>query len=65
MPSGELVLAGLFGAVGLAIQVAPRVLVFVLCYLHIREGDELDEARFAAWVKQATALPGWVSGGPS
>ena len=29
-------------------------------YLDIREGDELDEARMAAWVKQAAALPGWV-----
>lgn len=29
-------------------------------YLDIREGDPLDEAQFAAWVKQAAALPGWV-----
>jgi hypothetical protein len=29
-------------------------------YLDIREGDELDEAQVAAWVKQAAALPGWV-----
>ncbi|QEL13899.1 hypothetical protein PX52LOC_00757 [Limnoglobus roseus] len=29
-------------------------------YLDIHEGDELDEAQFAAWVKQAAALPGWV-----
>jgi hypothetical protein len=29
-------------------------------YLDIREGDELDEAQLAAWVKQAAALPGWV-----
>jgi hypothetical protein len=27
-------------------------------YLDIREGDELDEAQFAAWVKQASKLPG-------
>lgn len=27
-------------------------------YLDIREDDELDEARFTAWVKQAAALPG-------
>ena len=27
-------------------------------YLDIREGDELDEARLAAWVKQASQLPG-------
>jgi len=31
-------------------------------YLDIREGDELDEARLAKWVKQAAALPGWVPG---
>jgi hypothetical protein len=29
-------------------------------YLDIREGDELDEARVASWVKQAAALPGWI-----
>jgi hypothetical protein len=27
-------------------------------YLDIREDDELDEAQFAAWVKQASQLPG-------
>ena len=27
-------------------------------YLDIREGDPLDEARFAAWVTQASQLPG-------
>ena len=27
-------------------------------YLDIREGDQLDEAQFAAWVKQASRLPG-------
>ena len=27
-------------------------------YLDIHEGDELDEALFAKWVKQAAALPG-------
>ncbi len=27
-------------------------------YLDIREHDELDEAQFAAWVKQASQLPG-------
>jgi hypothetical protein len=32
-------------------------------YIDIREGDELDEAQLARWVKQAAALPGW--GGPS
>jgi hypothetical protein len=29
-------------------------------YLDIREG-ELDEAQFAKWVKQASAIPGWLS----
>jgi hypothetical protein len=29
-------------------------------YLDIREGDEVDSAQMAAWVKQAAALPGWV-----
>lgn len=27
-------------------------------YLHIHEDDPLDEAQFAAWVKQASQLPG-------
>ena len=29
-------------------------------YLDIHEGDELDEAQMATWVKQAASLPGWV-----
>ena len=33
-------------------------------YVDIHEG-ELDEAQLATWVKQAAALPGWVSGRPS
>ncbi|HZM00951.1 MAG TPA: DUF1801 domain-containing protein [Planctomycetota bacterium] len=28
-------------------------------YLDIHEDDELDEARLAAWVKQASQMPGW------
>ena len=28
-------------------------------WIDIREGDELDEAQWANWVKQAAALPGW------
>jgi hypothetical protein len=28
-------------------------------YLDIHEGDELDEAQLADWVKQASELPGW------
>lgn len=27
-------------------------------YFHIHEGDAVDEAQFADWVKQAAALPG-------
>lgn len=27
-------------------------------YLHVYEGEPLDEAQFAEWVKQANALPG-------
>jgi hypothetical protein len=29
-------------------------------YLDIHEGDELDEAQLASWVKQAAALPGFL-----
>ena len=29
-------------------------------YIDIHEGDEVDEAQMAIWVKQAAALPGWV-----
>jgi len=29
-------------------------------YIDIHEGDELDEARMASWVKQAAALPGFL-----
>jgi len=34
-------------------------------YLDIHEGDELDEAQMAAWLKQAAALPGWIPGEPA
>jgi hypothetical protein len=34
-------------------------------YIDLHEGDELDEARFATWVKQAAALPGWAPGRPA
>jgi hypothetical protein len=34
-------------------------------YVDIHEGDELDEAQWATWLKQAAALPGWVPGRPS
>jgi hypothetical protein len=29
-------------------------------WIDIHEGDELDEAQMAKWVKQAAALPGWI-----
>lgn len=29
-------------------------------WIDIRETDQLDEARFADWVKQAAAIPGWI-----
>jgi hypothetical protein len=29
-------------------------------YIDIHEGEELDEAQMAIWVKQAAALPGWI-----
>ena len=32
-------------------------------YLDIHEGDTLDEAQFASWVKQAAALPGFLAPG--
>jgi len=31
-------------------------------YLDIREGEPLDEAQFARWVRQASTQPGWVVG---
>ena len=30
-------------------------------YIDIHEGDELDEAQIAKWVKQAAALPGFLA----
>jgi hypothetical protein len=33
-------------------------------WIDIHENDQLDEAQFAAWVKQAAALPGWNPGRP-
>jgi hypothetical protein len=33
-------------------------------YLDIHEGDELDEAQIASWVKQAAALPGFLKPQP-
>ena len=34
-------------------------------YIDIHEGDALDDAQLASWVKQAAALPGWIPGRPS
>ena len=28
-------------------------------YLDIPEGDEVDEAQMATWIRQAAVLPGW------
>ncbi len=33
-------------------------------WIDIHEGDAVDEAQMARWVKQAAALPGWVPGRP-
>ena len=33
-------------------------------YLDIHEGDPLDEAQMASWIRQAAAMPGWLQGGP-
>jgi hypothetical protein len=30
-------------------------------WIDIREGEELDEAQMAKWVKQAAAVPGWMA----
>jgi hypothetical protein len=30
-------------------------------YVHIHEGDAVDEAQLADWLRQASALPGWMS----
>jgi hypothetical protein len=30
-------------------------------YLDIHEDNKLDEAQMAAWIRQAAALPGWVT----
>jgi hypothetical protein len=30
-------------------------------YLDIREDDKLDEKQLASWIRQAAALPGWLT----
>jgi len=29
-------------------------------YLHIHEGDTIDEARIGDWIRQVSTLPGWM-----
>ena len=29
-------------------------------YFHVYEGDEVDEAQLASWIKQSSAIPGWT-----
>ena len=33
-------------------------------YLDLHEGTELDQKQFAAWVAQASTLPGWQMASP-
>lgn len=30
-------------------------------WLDVHEGDEIDEAQLAEWIKQAAAIPGWLA----
>lgn len=30
-------------------------------YMHIEEGQPVDEAQLAAWIGQAAAIPGWMA----
>ena len=30
-------------------------------WIDIKEGEPLDEARLADWVRQASAIPGWMA----
>ena len=30
-------------------------------YLHIEEGQPVDEAQLAEWIRQAAAIPGWMA----
>ncbi|HEU4967883.1 DUF1801 domain-containing protein [Sphingomonas sp.] len=29
-------------------------------YVHLREGEDIDEAQLADWIRQASELPGWI-----
>jgi len=31
-------------------------------YLHIEEGEPVDEKQLAEWIRQAAAIPGWMAG---
>ena len=31
-------------------------------YVHIEEGEPVDEAQLADWIRQAAAIPGWMAG---
>ena len=31
-------------------------------YLHIEEGEPVDEAQLTEWIRQAAAIPGWLIG---
>lgn len=33
-------------------------------YLHIHEGEPIDEKQLARWIRQASKLPGWFAAGP-
>ena len=30
-------------------------------WIDVKEGEPLDEAQFADWVRQASAIPGWMA----
>ena len=30
-------------------------------WIDVQEGEPLDEAQFADWVRQASAIPGWMA----
>lgn len=34
-------------------------------YVHIHEGEAIDEKQLADWIKQAASIPGWDGGSPS
>jgi hypothetical protein len=30
-------------------------------YFHIHEDEAIDEAQLVSWIRQAAAIPGWIS----